>query len=246
VKALFILLCLLIPIKAFCLINGEPLVRTPDLVRIVFNNGWMCTGAYVDPNTILTAAHCLVPEDNKNILISSILSENDSKLEVTIHKILPNPAFSAQWWPSADVGLVKTSTNPKFESDFRLPLRSTTETLRGMAVLYGAGKVDSALVMRKRMFGTNLFMRLGSVLFFLGPSDPTGTHAGQEVSVAPNDSGGPVVDNKTGMILAVMTTTTLRDSLKYGLPVISTGTSITSQENFKFLSENLGRYPHDH
>ena len=41
------------------LINGKPVEKYLDLVRLIFTDGTMCTGAYLNETSILTAAHCM-------------------------------------------------------------------------------------------------------------------------------------------------------------------------------------------
>ncbi len=65
---------------------------------------------------------------------------------------------------------------------------------------------------------------------------------GTDVSVAPNDSGGPILDKKTGKIIGVMTTTTVRQSATYGLPTLSTGTSTIVDHNLSFIQSHMGHW----
>lgn len=81
---------------------------------------------------------------------------------------------------------------------------------------------------------------INGILFFLGMSLSDAEFLGSEVSVAPNDSGGPIVDAERRRIIGVMTTTTLKQSLKFGLPTVSTGTSILTKPNLDFILKNLG------
>ena len=60
------------------------------------------------------------------------------------------------------------------------------------------------------------------------------------ISIAPNDSGGPIVEKETGKIVGVMSTTILKDSLSYGVPTMSTGASTTTKSNFTFIKSLMG------
>jgi len=59
----FILLCVQSQ-ECFTLINGVPLEGANDVVRIRLKNEWVCSRVFIDPNTILTAAHCISPEND--------------------------------------------------------------------------------------------------------------------------------------------------------------------------------------
>ena len=236
----FILLAIILAsTNGFALINGKPLKDAVDLVRIKFSNGWVCTGTFVDAYTILTAAHCLVREDGKQpIHVDKIYSENDEEIPLQTMALIPHPSFSGQWWPAYDIGLIKTAKNNKFKGNFRL--EQEVQHVTGSATLMGAGKIDLLSDIRARTVGQNSFIRVGSVLFFLGKTKNIESEAGVEVTVAPNDSGGPVLDRSTSRIIGVLTTTTVRDSAKYGMPAMSTATSTAA--HITFLMKHLGSH----
>lgn len=64
--------------------------------------------------------------------------------------------------------------------------------------------------------------------------------AGMQTTVAPNDSGGPIIDSQTNSIIGVMSTTTVQQSIRYGLPALSTGASTVIKDNLDFLISHLG------
>lgn len=226
-------------LKAGALINGVPLKGASDVVRIKLSNGWVCTGTYIDPYTILTAAHCLLDDENTFVLeTTKIESESDSILNVKATKFIPNKNYSAQYWPSYDVGIIKTTENKKFKGEFKLQ-----EKLDGFihkAALFGCGKIEYDKKTYVRTTGENTVFKLGGVLFFLGESGNDKAQPGAKVSVAPNDSGGPIVNFTSGKIIGVMTTTTLKDSINFRIPTLSTGTSTVDEENLKFIQDSMG------
>ena len=231
VLALLSLLILAAPASA--LIGGRHLTGSPDVVRLVFTNGWVCTGTFIDPYTILTAAHCLSSGDNAEpIQIKAILSVGDQEIGVRQTEIFIHPEFASQSWPAFDVGLLKTSRYANFSHQFNLDL-SSTPTI-GTAKIFGCGKTDLTSGRRERKSGDNKYLKIGSVVFFLGGA------SGESANIAPNDSGGPITESSTGEIIAVATTTTAIESKSLGLPILSTGTSVAAPENRLFIQSHLG------
>jgi len=221
------------------LVNGTPLKGSPDVVRIKFSNGWICSGVYLDHYTILTAAHCISADEKAIVLETSYIeSENDEQLDVKLIQLIPNKSYSDQYWPSYDVGIIKTTKNKKFTGEFQLQ-----ESMNGIihkAILLGCGKVEYDKKIYLRTTGENTYIKLGAVLFFLGENSNGKVSLGAGVSIAPNDSGGPILDKVTGKIVGVMTATTLKNSVYYNVPVLSAGTSTLSKTNLKFIQDNMG------
>jgi hypothetical protein len=218
--------------------NGRPLVGFPDVVRLKFKNGWVCSGVYLDRETILTAAHCLViPESKKLIELEQVLTIGDSKLAVKEVKSIVHPSYEAQSWPAYDIAIIKTTENKNFEGSFHIETKQKIS--RGKATLFGCGKNDLSKRTYTRTMGENTFNRIGAVLFFMGESSRMDSNLGINVSIAPNDSGGPIIDQQTGNIIAVSTTTTVKNSAQYGILALSTGTSTVVSSNLNFISKYL-------
>jgi hypothetical protein len=229
----------LIPVRAEALVNGRTLEGYPDLVRLVFKDGTMCTGAYINDTTILTAAHCLIKKNGEAFhALEKTLSVNDRVLPVKHLENIQHPKFDHGWWPAFDVGLIKTSKNDSFQGGFKIsrgPLsRSASVTLLGC----GISSFDPRK--RDRTVGENRFLRMGNVLLFLGPSESGDSEVGRKTSVAPNDSGGPILDAASGEIIAISTQTTLVTSMKYRAPAVSVGTAVVGPEISDFIQASLG------
>lgn len=237
-RTIFFILLFLRPLEGLALINGVPLDGTNDVVRIRLKNGWVCSGVFIDPNTILTAAHCVSPEKGvEKLLVDKVESVGNLVLDLEVKRLIPHPDYSAQAWPSYDIGIIKTSRNSKFEGQFQL--QENSEGSLKEAILIGCGRTDYENKNYSRTIGENSFLQVGAVLFFLGESSEK-PKVGMNVSVAPNDSGGPIIEKETGKIVGVMTATTLKDSLSYGVPTLSTGTSTAIKKNLIFIKGNLG------
>lgn len=207
-RYLFQILILFIPLSSLALTRGELVTDSPDFVRIHFSNGWVCTGAFIDRETILTAGHCL------DLHSTVTLIENDSELDVKALKLLPNPRYDHSVWHSDDVGLIKTSEYKNFRGDYVLPDRPVES---GEGTLLGAGRMGITAEFA-RLSTTNRFMKLGSILLFTSG----------EGCVAPNDSGGPIIQGNK--IVGIMSTTMVR-------PCVSTGTAI--YPHVDFIRKNL-------
>lgn len=226
--------------QAQALVNGRALDGSPDIVRLRYSKTSVCSGVYIDPFTILTAAHCTqTSETFPNRTIQQVESVNDSVIDVKVISFITHPGYSNQFWPSSDIGLVKTSENRKFEGAFILsetPIAATAD-----AFLYGTGRIESHIDEFHRTIGENRFYRIGSVLAFFGPSRKAEKPKGNPVTIAHGDSGGTITDSATGRIIAVITTSTVDESASVGLPSLCTGTSVVSESNRSFILKNLGR-----
>ena len=236
--ASILFLGLMNPLPAHALINGKPIEKYPDLVRLVFLDGTMCTGAYLNDTSILTAAHCLMKAGDEPFhKLEKILSVEDRPLPVQHLQNILHPQFTHSWWPAFDVGVIKTTKNPMYRGDFKIAKNATP--LIGRANLFGCGIVEFIPKARARSIGANGYFRIGSVLLFLGESRDNPGRVGERTSIAPNDSGGPIVDSGTGEIIGISTQATAAESNDHNLPALSIGTSIMPIETLQFIESTL-------
>lgn len=208
---------------AQALFSAQPLIGRPEIVRVEFENGWVCSGIFIDENTLLTAAHCLT--DSKAV---AIYSEHDTVVPVKIQKFVRHPKFNDQYWPAYDIGIIKTTKLAKLSEQVII---ATESPIHGKAKLFGCGKTELANGY-SRTTGENSFIRIGAVLFFVALSEGQNS-----VIVAPNDSGGPAFDFFSGELIGIATTTS---SVSRKFPAWSTATSLVSEENRAFVLSHLG------
>jgi hypothetical protein len=235
---LIIVVLILLPVTAVALVNGRPLEGAPDIVRLRYSKTSVCSGVYIDPYTILTAAHCTKQSESFKPVIQQIETVGDEPLNVKVVKLISHPDYAGQFWPASDIGLVKTTANPKFEGAF--VLSSSPSPLTGGAYLYGTGRKQSKVDEFFRTLGQNRFFKFGSVLVFFGPSRGPLVETGEPATIAHGDSGGTITDASTGRIIAVITTSTIDESASWGIPSLCTATSVLTISNHTFILKNLG------
>lgn len=218
--------CILFSTQAHALINGAPLKGYRDLIRIALGAGEsICTGFFVNPTTVITAAHCFYSyEDGRLLAVSSLETKDSEVLDLKVQKLIPHPEYYTGGWSPNDVGIIKTSPNKLFRGSF--PLSDATPAILGSARMMGAGKIRLEPKQYGRSEGSIYYFRFGKFLYSLG-----GT------SVAPNDSGGPLIsDNK---VLGILSKSTVAMAEGTIFPALSVMTPLWSVENWKFIQENL-------
>ncbi len=217
----------LLPTQAYALINGKPLLGYRDLVRITLGSGdSICTGFFVNPTTVITAAHCFYSyEDGKLLEAQSLETKDNEVLAVKILSLIPHPEYYREGWSTNDIGIIKTTPNKFFRGSF--PLAETSPPIMGTARMMGAGKIQLEPKQYGRSEGDNYYLQLGKFFFSLG-----GT------SVAPNDSGGPLIcENKVVGVLSKSTAKMVDGTV---FPALSVMTPLRSKSNWKFIEGNLG------
>jgi hypothetical protein len=225
---------------AYALINAVLLQGHEDLVRLEFHQREaVCTGFFVGPTTLITSAHCLYRDNQVKWEPSDLVFVGGSELKVKALQLTPHPGY-LPGQPEFDVGIVKTTLNSNFSGTFHLA--ADRAPVFGNAKFFGAGKVDLDRGLYGRAQGDNYFVRLGSTTYSLGRSENT-SHPGHTVTIAPNDSGGPIVDNRSGEVVAISSRTTIKESWGTAIPAVSIGTSLLTKENRAFVQAQFSGRP---
>lgn len=222
--------------SALSLINAIPIGANDALVRLHFRGGEaVCTGFFVNPTTIITAAHCLYSGAKELWKVSDVSISNDAIISVEAVSLVPHPEYKVGENSGNDVGIIRTSA---VEESAPFKISTDRPGLWGTAELLGAGKVDLVSGAYGRSKGTAFYIRFGSFMYMLGKSKKTES-PGQSVTIAPNDSGGPILDPKSGKVVAVGTRTTVGLTKGTFLPAVSMGTLLTTDKNRAFIAQAI-------
>jgi hypothetical protein len=174
-------------------------------VVMVVNRGFdqtgFCTGVVIAPRVILTAAHCLKSIDNMRI---GYRNENGEPVFLEIAQAVAHPLYHAESIAkrivSVDLALIETRT-PLGARFSPAALDESAESTLGQRLRifgFGVGREGddkSAGVLRAATLATRA--PLNAVL--LWAADPTGQGAG----ACTGDSGGPIVSEGDGKVLAI-------------------------------------------
>jgi V8-like Glu-specific endopeptidase len=223
---------------SLALINALPLQGIPDLVRLHFeSNESVCTGFFINKTTIITAAHCFYSyKDERLLKVEAILSEDDKKLPIEAIRIISHPKYYQGGWSPNDVGIIKVSANESFKGNFSI---SNVDIERfGNLTFYGAGKINIEPKEYGRSYGQNNYIKFGSFLYLIGQSKHT-QFPGNDTSIAPNDSGAPVVENSTGKVIGIAYKASVAWTCGSIIPALSVITSIGLEDNWQFIQDNL-------
>lgn len=229
---------LLVAAPAWALVNGSELAGKSDLVRLRFaGDQAVCTGFFVRPDLLLTAAHCLHREPGKLWAIGDLVIEGVSGSVSKAVAFVPHPDYR-KGEVTHDVGLVRTENYPAFAGDF-VPGEATPERL-GRSMIFGTGKVDLERKLYGRSLGSAPYLRLFSVLYTFGRSR-SDDQPGKGVSIAPNDSGAPIVDEASGKVIAIAAKSSIDVSYGTFLPALGISALLSDTKNQNFLHEQMKR-----
>lgn len=225
------------------LINGKTIESDFPIVRLYFkNNSHICSGVFIDSFTILTAGHCL--SDKKtwkgfSIEVEKITDAYENSIDVKWISSSPHPQFSYKWYGNKnDIGVVKTT---KLNQNLQFPkLGSINMENIDEVTLYACGKIEVDSKERKCLSGTNSFNHVFNQIIIWGLSSAEGT-PGVNVSIAPNDSGGVLVNSKSKKIIGVLWGTWAPLLYKYRLNAPSFITPLDN-DNLEFVKNMLGKH----
>jgi hypothetical protein len=231
-RAILLALFLLISSRSEALMNGVEIEGHDDLVRLEFDQRkGVCTGFYVSETIIITAAHCLYDYLN-NVSVLEIFSSSDkASLNVKIKRFILHPEYK-RGSSRNDLGIIETTEYKDFQGEFRM--RRPDPKSIGKLLIYGAGKIDVARKVYGRSSGANWFLRVGPFVVFVGHSFFS-SRPGMNSSVAPNDSGSPIMDVNSNRVIAIASKTTSGLFSGSFWPIFNIGTLLTTQHNRDFL-----------
>ncbi|MDC1174109.1 S1 family peptidase [Bacteriovoracaceae bacterium] len=241
-KYFLVLLCLFSN-NALALINAKKITSNFPVVKIQFKNGsHICSGTFIDNYTILTAGHCV--SDKKtwkgfSLDIESVTNSNGEKLDIKHIKNIPHPKYESHWYGNrSDVGIIKTS---HYNFDGVFPKLASISTKVGeVGTLYACGRIDLNNKERACLEGVNNYGTFLGQIVVWGES-VNKENRGHNVSVAPNDSGGCLIDKNTNQLIGVLwgAWAPLLYKTKFSAPSIIT--SLFNEENLKFVQRNMGK-----
>jgi hypothetical protein len=177
--------------------NGKPTLRHPAIVQLE-DNGRTCTGTFILPNVLITAAHCI--DNDLSPLSVAALGGASSKTVV-------DPAFDGTF-PQHDVALAffsRAVVDDVMNLDFNEPKIGDTVTMIGYGRnFYKTETQDAGLTGIKRIGSNNIIHVTDHAIAVIGTKDafapglqqPDGTHSG----LGRGDSGGPLLNQAGGII----------------------------------------------
>ena len=168
----------------FALEHGKPVSPQMPLVSIHFDNGYICSGAYLNSTTIVTSAHCL-----DGFQVRTIKDAKDLVINVQVKQQMKHPQFEWSFlWSAHDIGVIKTSNVPR---EYYYP--SLGDKNESSVYIAACGKREAKGNRDGCTFGKNRGVQLWRYYISIG-----------EVNVLSNDSGGIVLDPTAKKVLGVI------------------------------------------
>ncbi|MCB0309311.1 MAG: trypsin-like serine protease [Bdellovibrionales bacterium] len=222
---------------ARALVNGRPLEQNSDLVRLKFHNGFVCTGFFIDRESIVTAGHCLKGQKPSSV---ELLRAGETRLvDVKALEFLIHPLYVAKRKSKHDLGVIHTTPYAEFQGIYKIGVDAKLYKRNMPCVLHGAGKVN--LNPKKYGFsqGENNCRSIFDMWLYFGASKNT-DNLGKNVSTAPNDSGAPIL-NRDGIVIGIQTKSSLSWTFNTVFPSWSVGVRLDESSNFSLLNSTKSK-----
>ena len=239
-KILFLTFLVLYQNCSWAIINGVSQNKDFPSVLLVFkNDSHFCTGTFIDEFTILTAAHCLIDKQQWKGFstdLEFILNSQKSKIIFKQLRNISHPNYSRSIFNSkSDIGIIKVEQKYYLNN---FPEISNEKSRK--AIYYGCGRFQVKDKINKCFEGINQIFDLFGNLVSWGESSNF-SERGYKVSIAPNDSGGALVDFQSKKIIGVHWGTWIALTSRFFLPNLNFSTSLQIEENYHFIKMNMGK-----
>lgn len=187
------------------IINGQADNGHPAVVAIRWQvttakgtGGSICTGTLVAPRTVLTAGHCVRPEDasmrfsNYEVVFGSNANSATAR-RLPVASVVPHPRYNPQVFGAFDIGVVLLAADAPVKP---IPVAKSLPNLTGRPVTHvGFGHTVSINRETKSGAGGQKFMLTLPVTEHSNITLRTGN--GQS-GICNGDSGGPALANMNG------------------------------------------------